>query len=139
MRALSQLFYWGAPPQAALLQKMCTEYEFAQLKKTAERKFQCPKSDVERSQRLISEFKNLPAGAYFLGIPVLKEFSHALVYIREEGEESYLFDPALGAVAISGQEGYDRLAAHLLSNQKRDDLDYYKVDIETIVPITAQA
>lgn len=139
MRALGQLFYWGAPPQAALLQKMCTEYEFAQLQKTAERTFKCPKSDAERVQRLISEFKNLPAGAYLLAIPVTEKFSHALVYIREEGEESYLFDPALGTVAISGQEGYDKIAAHLLDNQKREDVDSYKVEIETIAPKSEQA
>lgn len=139
MRALGQLFYWGTPPQAALLQKMCTEYEFAQLQKTSERIFNCPKFEPGRLQRLGSELKNLPVGAYLLVIPVIEKMGHALVYICEKQGEGYLFDPALGTVSIQGQEGFDKLAAHLLDNQLRENLTSYKVEIETIAPKTAQA
>src|SRR5207249_3658115 len=98
MRALGQLFSWGAPPEAALIQHLCPTGDFMELEEKG----------------MFEELQTLPVGAFLVSTT-----DHAMAYICTEEGRGYFFDPNLGVIAIHDQKGFERLAEHFKSYEKR--------------------
>lgn len=128
MRALGQLFSWGSPPEAALIQHLCPKEDFVELLEKGKVRFiNWLRADEEKGKKIAEEFKNLPVGAYLICTS-----KHAMVYICAEKGQGYLFDPNPGTIAIHDQEGFEKLAEQLMNYEKKTDRTKFWLSIQQL-------
>ncbi len=120
MQALGKQFSWGAPPQAALIQKMCLISKAEELlgivvdwnSAIKIKGDPTARNNAKNSKIIADNFQNLQPGAY-----LILTSNHAMAFVCVEEGLGYFFEPNLGTVAIHDQAGYEKLAERILLYQ----------------------
>lgn len=117
LQALGSLFSNGAPLEAALFHKLCASEEVLNIIGDSAR----PDYEIENPNpgyqtgddeaayaNLITAFKRLPAGAYYVHVPC-----HGMAYISIGNGQGYFYDPNLGTAAIHDESTFRELASQI--------------------------
>jgi len=117
LRAIGQQFSWGAPAEAALIQKLGLKYEFLRMFITSGELIRDDEADDPSAllQQIVETFQGLQPGAYFLGVP-----KHSMAYISTGEGQGYLFEPNKGTIAIHDEGGF-RMLARIIMSYREDD------------------
>lgn len=116
MKAVGGLFSRGAPPEAALIQKLCPPKQFLGLKEisTVEVPLQRETKKILDTRAVrkifIETVKSLPKGAYYFRVP-----RHGMAYFTPVKGKGYWFDPNTGLKAIENREDFRNLANKILA------------------------
>jgi len=117
LQAIGQQFSWGAPAEAALIQKLCPQDEFLRFRRSLVDNIPDEGSNDESSirQQVAEAFQGLQPGAYILGVP-----KHAMAYISTGDRQGYFFDPNKGTIAIHDEAGFQELANIVISYREEE-------------------
>jgi len=116
LQAIGQQFSWGAPAEAALIQKLCVKEELLRLRIISAGAIEDTDEPRALRHQAAEIFQKLQPGAYYL---VLRK--HGMAYVCTGEGQGYLFDPNIGTIAIHDEAGFQKLARIIMSYREDDE------------------